>query len=194
MWHTCKARRHAFDSAFATAVTALHSAEASHRDAVTGGFNRRHLESVLEFELAHAARFTQPIAVLMFDLDHFKPVNDALGHLAGDIVLREVLHATSTALRDSDTVARYGGDEFVVIMPASGTAEGMAVAKRLRDAVHHHVQQRFGADSVQSDVTLSIGVAVFEPGQLPSPDDAIAVADRYLYHAKHNGRNCIHAA
>lgn len=188
------ARQHAFDSAFATAVTALHSAEASNRDAVTGGFNRHHLERVLEFELAHAARFMQPIAVLMFDLDHFKSINDTLGHLAGDVVLREVLHAASTALRDSDTVARYGGDEFVVIMPASGTAEGMAVAERLRDAVHGHVQQRFGAGSVQSGVTLSIGVAVFEPGQLPDPNDALALADRCLYHAKRNGRNRIHAA
>ncbi|MDQ2799721.1 MAG: diguanylate cyclase, partial [Armatimonadota bacterium] len=140
------ARRRAFDAAFDMAVAASRAAQLSMRDAMTGGFNRRHLETVLDLELARAARHRHPFSLVMFDLDHFKAVNDSLGHRAGDEVLREVLDAATAALRGGDTVARYGGDEFIVVLPETAQEEAVSTAIRLSAQVRVHLLARFGPD------------------------------------------------
>lgn len=187
------ARRRAFDAAFDMAVAASRAAQLSMRDAMTGGFNRRHLETVLDLELARAARHRHPFSLVMFDLDHFKAVNDSLGHHAGDEVLREVLDAATLALRGGDTVARYGGDEFIVVLPETAPEEAVSTATRLSAQVRSHLLARFGPDTAQGGITLSLGVASFDPQVLPTAAEAIAAADARLYQAKRAGRDSVFA-
>lgn len=187
------ARRQAFDNAFDMALAASRGAALSNLDAVTGGYNRRHLETMLELEISRANRFKQPLSLVMFDLDNFKAVNDTNGHLAGDEVLREVLDATTTALRGIDTVARYGGDEFIVIFPGTPREAATGAAYRLRALVLERLREHFEPGSLESEVTLSLGVAFFAPGEVSGVDEAIERADSRLYQAKRLGKDCVFA-
>lgn len=186
-------RRRAFDNAFDMALAASRGAALSNLDAVTGGYNRRHLETMLELEISRANRFQQPLSLVMFDLDNFKIVNDTNGHLAGDEVLREVLDATTGALRGIDTVARYGGDEFVVILPGTPREAATGAAYRLRALVLERLRERFDPGSLESEVTLSLGVAFFAPGEVGGVDEAIERVDSHLYSAKRLGKDCVFA-
>lgn len=184
-------RRRAFDTAFDLARSAAQLQELSSTDAVTGGFNRRHLERMLNIEIARAVRFQRPLSVMMFDLDNFKYVNDTHGHTAGDEVLREVYQVALSVVREIDTVARYGGDEFVVILPETDQAAAHVIAERLRTAVPAHLQARFNAVSVEGQVTLSVGLITLHPSEPISLESVIEHVDIRLYEAKRRGKDRI---
>jgi two-component system, cell cycle response regulator len=161
-------------------------------DFLTGFHNRRYLHARLREELARAQRSRQSLACLMIDVDHFKRINDQYGHLAGDDVLREVAQRIDAEMRLSDTGARFGGDEFAMVLAQAGTADGEKVAAR----VLHAVRSRpiVIAKDVAETVTLSIGVAVAKPGagtrdHKVLAERLIAEADAALYRAKSAGRN-----
>ena len=166
--------------------TALMRSDVKHRaaaaiDALTGLFNRQAL-TLRAAELIEQARVTQtPMALMIGDLDHFKKVNDRHGHLVGDEVLREIANTLRTTLRTFDYIYRYGGEEFVILLPGSGEATAVATAKRLRVAVA-------GSQPAGLDMTMSFGVSVSN-GQETAFDDLLIAADRALYRAKADGRD-----
>ena len=160
-------------------------------DFLTGFHNRRYLHARLREELARAQRLRQPLACLMIDVDHFKRINDQYGHLAGDAVLREVAQRIDAEMRISDTGARFGGDEFAMVLSEASVADAEKVAARVLKAVR---SQAIAVGATTETVTLSIGVAAAKPG--PSVRDhkvlaerLIAEADAALYRAKSAGRN-----
>jgi diguanylate cyclase (GGDEF)-like protein len=154
-------------------------------DALTGCFNRRYLDSRLAEETLRCHRSGYPLAVLVADIDHFKNVNDSLGHAAGDSVLRGVADVFKDAMRRRlDWVARFGGEEFVVVLPDTDVGRAVAIAERLRHAVE---QMRFSHGGHEIRVTASFGVA-----ECLESDDAASLlgrADAMLYRAKESGRN-----
>jgi diguanylate cyclase (GGDEF)-like protein len=152
----------------------------SHRDALTGLYNRRFLFDSMERELARVRR-GKPLAVLMLDLDGFKHVNDEQGHLRGDLLLDEIGKALAASTRIIDVAARYGGDEFVLLLPDTDAPSAELVAKRVTDAVKD-VGTRFDA---ARPVTASVGVAVAHPDD--SPASLIRRADESAYAAKKGG-------
>ncbi|MEP7243576.1 MAG: DUF484 family protein [Gammaproteobacteria bacterium] len=161
-------------------------------DFLTGFHNRRYLHARLREELARAQRFRQPIACLMIDVDRFKPINDQHGHLAGDAVLREVARRIDTEMRVSDIGARFGGDEFCIVLPQGGLPDGERVAQRVLESVRS--QPIKVNDEHSESVSLSIGVAVAEPTQEARDHKLVAErlmaeADAALYRAKTAGRN-----
>jgi diguanylate cyclase (GGDEF)-like protein len=161
--------------------------EQSVRDGLTGLFNRRYLEATLDRELARAARAGTPLAVVMADIDHFKRINDTLGHDAGDDVLRAIARKLLGSVRASDIVCRYGGEEFVVLMPDASAEAAVARAERLRASLAE-LDPPQGAGKVLPRVTVSAGVAAY-PDHAGSGAALIALADEALYAAKRNGRD-----
>ena len=155
-------------------------------DPLTGLFNRRYLEKVLERECRRASRAGRPLALLMIDVDKFKRFNDLWGHEGGDVVLRELAGLMQVMFRGEDVACRYGGEEFVVLLPETSIEAAHARADELRTAVHHlsveHRKQPVGA------ITISIGVAVL-PDHGSTPEALIDTADRALYEAKARGRD-----
>ena len=154
-------------------------------DALTGCFNRRHLDARLSEETLRCHRSGYPLAVLMADIDHFKNVNDSLGHAAGDSVLRGVADVFKDAMRRRlDWVARFGGEEFVIVLPDTDIGRAVAIAERLRQAIE---ATRLSHSGHEIRVTASFGVA-----ECLETDDAaslLARADSMLYRAKQAGRN-----
>ena len=158
------------------------------RDALTGLYNRRYLEEVLAREVRRAARAGQSLGVLMIDLDHFKSFNDTYGHDAGDVVLRETGASLTKSIRAEDFVCRFGGEEFVVILPTADLAASSMRAERLRMQMKELTVLHQGRS--MGMLTISIGVAVF-PEHGTSPKELMAAADAALYEAKRNGRDQI---
>ncbi|HEY2275046.1 MAG TPA: DUF484 family protein [Steroidobacteraceae bacterium] len=164
-------------------------------DFLTGFHNRRYLHARLREELARAQRARLPLVCLMIDVDHFKRINDQYGHLAGDAVLREVAQRIDAEMRISDTGARFGGDEFAMVLSQADIGDGERVARRVLSAVGQEpIPIGTTPDAATETVTLSIGVAAANPG--PGPHDykalaerLIAEADAALYRAKSAGRN-----
>ncbi len=162
-------------------------------DSLTGLFNRRYLSAHLPRLLDRSGGNAKPVSALMFDIDHFKVVNDSWGHGVGDEVLREVAGRASRNLRNFDLVARLGGEEFVVIMPDTDMAQAMLVAERLRKRIAE-TSFEVTAPVQKIDVTISIGVAVTDgrldaDGKPESGDQLLRRADMALYQAKRSGRN-----
>lgn len=163
--------------------------EAAHLDGLTGVYNRKHLEERITAELAYAIRHDEPLSIIIIDVDHFKKVNDTMGHLAGDAVLKHMAGLLKKLLRPEDILARYGGEEFVVI--ARGTEIGQAVilAERLRTAVEAEVIPFDGKDI---KITSSGGVASLACcGETKDRAALLGTADKRLYAAKTGGRNRI---
>jgi diguanylate cyclase (GGDEF)-like protein/PAS domain S-box-containing protein len=158
------------------------------RDALTGLYNRRYLEEVLAREVRRAARGGQSLGILMIDLDHFKNFNDTYGHDAGDVVLRETGASLTKSIRAEDFVCRYGGEEFVVILPTADLAASSMRAERLRMQMKELTVLHQGRS--MGMLTISVGVAVF-PEHGASPKELMAAADAALYEAKRNGRDQI---
>ena len=156
------------------------------RDALTGLYNRRYLEEILDREVRRASRAAQSLGVLMIDLDHFKSFNDTYGHDAGDVVLREIGVSLTKGVRAEDFVCRFGGEEFVVILPTADLAASRARAERLRTKTKELAILHQGRS--MGMITISVGVAVF-PEHGVSPRELMAAADAALYEARRGGRD-----
>ena len=155
-------------------------------DGLTGLWNFRYFTMTVAKEIERAARFGRPLTLLMIDVDHFKAVNDTYGHPRGDAVLVELAGRVKSQVRDVDTLARYGGEELVVVLPETDEEGGQQAAERICDAVRRRPFGDPGHDPV--DVTVSIGVAVF-PLHGASSSTLLRRADEALYDAKHSGRD-----
>jgi len=186
----------AFISAMTTPIAAALSnsvrvAEAerlSQTDELTRLRNARYLRQFLVNEMKRARRFGSKISALFLDLDDFKTINDLHGHLVGSHVLMEVASVILPSVRDTDCVVRYGGDEFVVILPEASVHEAVRVADRIRAKIERHPFT--GGRRLQIHLTSSIGLAVF-PDDAMSPHQLIACADRAMYAAKAANKNCV---
>ncbi len=160
--------------------------EQSIRDPLTGLYNRRHMEDSLERELRRAERHTAPVAVIALDVDHFKDINDTLGHEAGDAFLAAFGEFLRAHVRKEDIPCRYGGEEFVVILPGASVADAAARAAQLRQAARHLTVGYQG--KTLGPVTLSFGIAVF-PEHGTTRESLLRAADASLYIAKQGGRD-----
>ena len=160
--------------------------ELSHTDVLTGLPNRRRLGVDLKAEVARSVRYLRPIAFVMIDVDHFKTVNDAYGHQAGDEILSEFGTAFKAALRATDTAYRFGGDEFCVLLRETDGESAEVVAERIRIGI----AAQFAGEVGLPTVTASLGVAAF-PSNAIDVEALIAAADQALYAAKEAGRNCV---
>lgn len=155
-------------------------------DALTGFYNHEYILSRLDQSMIEDSRADRPTSIMMADLDHFKEINDTHGHLVGDKVLVEVARRLGTAVRDFDSLGRFGGEEFLIVLKGTSLATAMSVAERVRTHVSAGPVSLHG---VKVDVTISIGVSVIKPGD--EVEDLIKRADMALYEAKHSGRNCV---
>ena len=165
----------------------------SSTDALTGLVNRRRFDELATYEIARSQRTGAPLALLLLDLDHFKQVNDGFGHGTGDLVLRAFAESAQSVLREIDIIARWGGEEFAVLMPQTGQQPAIAVAERVRRMAESlAVMPRSGLLDATTPVhiTVSIGVVVMEACEL-SLEAMIHLADQGLYAAKVAGRNCV---
>ena len=163
--------------------------EASRVEPKTGLFNMRHFSAALEQELRRAARFERPMSLLMIDVDHLREINNTLGHVVGDRCLQIVAESLRAATRDYDVAARFGGDEFCVLLPETGEDGALTVAERVRSTV-----ERMGAEN-KMQLTVSVGVAsVAGLGTEPTASDLLSLADRAAYRAKFSGRNSVATA
>lgn len=165
--------------------------EGANRDRLTEVATRSHVEQLAETELFRASRYDRPFSVLLFDIDHFKRVNDTYGHAAGDVVLHEVARRCRSLIRASDLIGRWGGEEFLVMTPETAADGGRALGERLRKAVvETPVVLEVGEEVT---VTISVGVAPYLKGD----NDLAAIvgrADAALYRAKANGRDRVELA
>ncbi len=162
--------------------------ERSKRDALTGVLSRAQLDRVVDGALAGAVERGEPLTLAFCDIDRFKQVNDVHGHAAGDRVLAGVATAIARSVRPGDAVGRFGGEEFVVVLPDTDGPRGLQIAERIRREVEAAAHEVAGGPSLQ--VTVSIGLASHRPqGELVSPGALLAAADACLYEAKRGGRN-----
>jgi diguanylate cyclase (GGDEF)-like protein len=157
-------------------------------DALTNLHNKRYLVEFLQRELARSERRSAPLSLVLFDIDHFKHVNDSLGHLAGDLILRALAARTAAAVRKDELLARYGGEEFALVLPDTDRGSAAGVAERLRALV---AGQPFHYNGADCPVTVSLGVATTGGDASHSLQELIEEADRKLYEAKNLGRNCV---
>lgn len=163
-----------------------HFRELSNTDPLTNLYNRRFLAEILENELQRARRLHSIISLLIVDIDHFKKVNDIYGHQMGDKVLVSVAETFREGLRTYDIASRYGGEEFVLVLPGTPLTGGLEVAERLRKAVQ---SLKFPIPMDMVVITVSVGVAMFPAEQVDGFDSLFNRADEALYRAKQSGRN-----
>ncbi|SFJ60842.1 diguanylate cyclase [Planctomicrobium piriforme] len=157
----------------------------SAHDALTGVWNRKAIFDLLHKELGRAARANAAVSVVMADIDHFKSINDTQGHQGGDRVLRDVARRLAACLRPSDAVGRYGGEEFMIVLPGCDLSEAAGAAERLRREI---ADSEFGSVCGTLQVTVSLGAAS-SIGQCFDAEDLVREADAALYRAKRGGRN-----
>jgi diguanylate cyclase (GGDEF)-like protein len=155
-------------------------------DAMTGLLNRGAILEVLERELSRARRENTTVGITLVDVDHFKQVNDVHGHAAGDVVLQEVSRRMTGVVRPYDTVGRYGGEEFLVVLPGTDEATVRGIAERIRHGIE---VQPFATSDKALPVTASLGIAAHDPLGAVDADALIRAADAALYRAKRGGRN-----
>jgi len=154
-------------------------------DRLTQIANRFEFDKILEHSMALSRRYERPLCVLLLDIDHFKPVNDRFGHLVGDEVLKAFSQLLRQQIRQSDVVARWGGEEFIILLPDTPLAPALKMAEALRQRIEVHLFDTVG------NLTCSIGVAEFNP--IEEADDLLHRADEHLYRAKNGGRNRVMA-
>lgn len=154
-------------------------------DTLTGMLNRRAFMELMERELSRSQRQGTPLAFMLIDIDHFKPINDCFGHLAGDAYLKALAQAIGPLLRKTDLLGRYGGEEFCVLLDRLDAAQAEAVGERVRETIAD-LSVSFGDNSLKT--TISVGISFNIPSSLRS-DELIRRADEALYRAKENGRN-----
>lgn len=181
------------------AQAALQNAERYHQakerafvDDVTGVYNARYLFTALDHEIRRSERYGSQLALLFLDIDRFKLVNDSHGHLVGSRTLRRLSEVLAGCIRQVDTLARYGGDEFTILLVDTGLETGLLIGERIRAAVSHALfETRGGAAPLQ--VTVSVGVAAF-PAHGVTPEELIESADKAMYRAKSLGRDRVCSA
>ncbi len=154
-------------------------------DGLTQIYNRRYFEESLDRELSRSRRYERVLSLVMFDIDHFKAVNDRYGHLAGDYVLKQLASTVRTRIRREDVFARYGGEEFGILLPEVDMGGARQLSEKVRKLVE---KQRFVFDKHTIPVTVSLGVATLTP-EHREPADLLRAADAKLYEAKTHGRN-----
>jgi len=157
-------------------------------DYLTGIYNIRYFYNRIEEEFSRAVRYRLPLSCIMFDIDHFKKVNDNFGHRVGDIILREFAQLVKMHTRRSDVFARYGGEEFILLLPQTPVKGAVAEAERLRIAVKKH---QFNAIRKKIDIAVSIGIACRPHKKIKNYDDLINLADNAMFAAKKKGRDRI---
>ena len=155
-------------------------------DPLTLLFNRRHFESVIETEFASTARYKSPASCLMIDVDHFKSVNDEYGHRTGDTVLKELSQIIKNCLRKVDTVARWGGEEFVALLPRTKKEDAFRAASRILQAIAEYKFMH-----IDRQVTVSIGIASIPDPAIDTAEKLVDASDSAMYEAKEKGRNQI---
>lgn len=160
-------------------------------DGLTQVHNKRFFDEALEKEVSRATRYTRPFSLILFDVDHFKQINDRYGHLAGDAVLRQLGNLVRTRVRRDDLVARTGGEEFAILTPEVDLFGAIELAQKLNKLV---AETYFDFDGTRIEVRISLGVAEWVPGHFHSAEDLQRVADEKLYEAKRTGRNKVVAA
>jgi diguanylate cyclase (GGDEF)-like protein len=161
--------------------------KASKYDNLTGLYNRSYFDDSLKREIARAERHQLELSILFFDLDNFKNVNDSYGHLAGDLILKNVAGIIKEEIRIEDFAARYGGEEMVVILPQTGKIQGLILGERIRESIEEYTHQ-FKDQSIK--ITVSGGLATF-PSDTKKGDELLKLADNALYEAKGSGKNNI---
>lgn len=154
------------------------------KDALTGIYNRRYLEAHLTIECERHTRYSRKMSLIMFDIDHFKKVNDTYGHQCGDLVLKTIATKISKLARNTDYLVRYGGEEFCCILPETSANDALNLAERFRSHIAKLVMDN-KEDKIQ--VTISLGIAELHGGE--TPDQLLKRADDALYEAKNTGRN-----
>ncbi|NMB94577.1 MAG: diguanylate cyclase [Flexilinea flocculi] len=155
-------------------------------DQLTGVNNRRRFIELAETEIKRSIRYCRFFAVVLFDLDHFKQINDRFGHLAGDVVLKAVARTSQEGLRSSDVFGRFGGEEFVFLLPETNLDDGQFFAERMRSAIQNLSLLEFGIDT---NITASFGVTSYESQDSIELEEMLRAADQALYQAKFTGRN-----
>jgi two-component system, cell cycle response regulator len=160
--------------------------ESALRDGLTKAFNKKYFTDRLESEFTFSIRHSTPLALVLFDIDFFKKVNDTHGHQAGDYVLTDISALLTATLRAEDVFARYGGEEFAVICRGSDSSQAQVVGERLRKAVEAH---KFVFEGKHIPVTISVGIAVIPDETVKIASDIVALADKALYASKRGGRN-----
>ncbi len=173
------------------AVRIAEAERLSRTDDLTSLHNARYMSDCLLSEIKRARRYNSNVAVLFLDLDNFKNVNDSHGHLVGSHVLIEVAKAILASVRDTDVVARYGGDEFVVVLPETVADRALQVAERIRQTLANTVFT--GGRALELSLTASFGVAAF-PADADSAQQLVAAADHAMYEAKGARKNCVRRA
>ena len=158
------------------------------RDTLTGLYNRRYFQQILDYELNRAKRYHQPLSLVFIDIDHFKEVNDSFGHSIGDQFLKQIAQKLLSLFRTTDLVARYAGDEFVAILPATPGEGAMTLANRIQEVLSRY-QVMVRGKTLQ--VSVSIGVDTYENNGGIGSVSLIDRADKAMYEAKAMGRNCV---
>ena len=156
------------------------------RDGLTKLFNKKYFEDRLRAEFAFTQRHRAVLSLILFDIDHFKKVNDTLGHLAGDKVLAALGLHVGKLVRAEDVVARYGGEEFAVLCRQTNVDKAELLAERIRNSIEH-LEILFGGERIP--ITISVGVSMIPDSRIPDADTFVSVTDAALYEAKHAGRN-----
>ncbi|MBC8481983.1 MAG: diguanylate cyclase [Planctomycetes bacterium] len=157
-------------------------------DELTGLANYRHFFDILEHEISRAKVTGDALAIIMFDIDHFKSVNDSYGHLGGDGILKQMGQILQENIYPLDVTARYGGDEFIVLMPGTSSTEALQAAERLRGIIDRF---EWKVSDQRISITASAGLANIDSNNLIDSHDLVEKADMALYAAKRRGRNCV---
>ena len=156
-------------------------------DSLTGLFNRRRFETILSLEFKKASRYLAPLSCMMIDIDHFKTINDAYGHRIGDAILKETAQIILKSIREVDAAARWGGEEFIILIPNTSKENARTPAQRILNSVASNAFPELG----NQRITVSIGIADIMDPLIDTEDKLVNAADLAMYEAKRNGRNRI---